>query len=986
MKLLRPVVALSALACPIASGCGILWGAAQEQVEEEVRQQAGPGVIPPEPPVVPSDPIKVNSVLPNRGEIGGGLFVEIVGENFADGAKVLFGDVEAQASDTAVITANRIQTYTPQAPVGVVTVKVIIPGVGAGELPGGFEYYEPVTLTSLAPIRGPTFGGTRVMLEGTGFVSGTEVRFGGTESLRATVIDSTRAEVTTPRLPHAVYDVTAFNPNGAATLTAAFLAFEPVRVVSVVPFVGSVDGGTAVSVLGTGFIEPNTLTFGAQTLAATADAAQVTLRAATLPAVPYAEGAVDVAVTNESGTGRLQNGFTFVDFGVLTHRLIGVSPAVGLIDGGNTVHISGVGFDDPTTTVYFSSTAASCTVLSDNMIDCIAPPHAEGEVNVRVTTSGMNETRVNAYTYIELRLDALVPDRGAVAGGTYAILYGNGYGGEFDLFIDDAPARDLTILDAHRVAFRTPPGRVGEADVRVLRDGIEMSAARLFTYFDPYDSDNWSSGGAVNGAINATVIDNDGPVEGAFVMLGTDATTAYQGFTNPEGQITLSGPDVIGPQTVTAAKATHVSFTWDDVNAQNLTLWIPTSPPMSMGPQTCGAHPPVVRGKVTRIKDEFNYGNDYVLLTTTYVNFSTPLPDPGPKSQLINQGDYELFARTGDMVVVALTGLGDNQGHLKLAAMGFYPFLFTELGSNTDCSTDSDCLSGEICYDFGTKMTCSGAGGCCVSNDNCNVYAGETCSVQAPDKACTRLYDHVDIVVDTGLKQQMQIELDDPPLLQDPFELYYFPDTASAFVWYDFGYMGLLPMPNLTVPDTATLFMPMPEVLPGPLAGTPFNLVAGVYLGYDGDLDPSTPPDLYPPQSEVYLHSLVDTTRPIFATPVLGTQREILPSLLGFVYDPMHFEFSVNRDVAPMANLHAFYFDTGLLPVQTWLVISAGGDRSFDLPVLPDIAADARSPSGQYYWQMMAMYSPGAAFNRLNPNVLFDWRSQAVYLSLFDIP
>ena len=37
-----------------------------------------------------------------------------------------------------------------------------------------------------------------------------------------------------------------------------------------------------------------------------------------------------------------------------------------------------------------------------------------------------------------------------------------------------------------------------------------------------------------------------------MVWLGLEADTEYVGFTNAAGQVTLSGPDIFGPQTVTA--------------------------------------------------------------------------------------------------------------------------------------------------------------------------------------------------------------------------------------------------------------------------------------------------------------------------------------------------------------------------------------------------------------------------------------------------
>ena len=43
-------------------------------------------------------------------------------------------------------------------------------------------------------------------------------------------------------------------------------------------------------------------------------------------------------------------------------------------------------------------------------------------------------------------------------------------------------------------------------------------------------------------------------------------------------------------------------------------------------------------------------------MTTTFTGLgeSSALPDPGGKNELINQGEYEMFARTGDLAIIAL--------------------------------------------------------------------------------------------------------------------------------------------------------------------------------------------------------------------------------------------------------------------------------------------------------------------------------------------
>jgi len=81
---------------------------------------------------------------------------------------------------------------------------------------------------------------------------------------------------------------------------------------SISPTSGSNNGGTAVTIIGTGFASGATVTFGG-TAATGVTAASATSITATTPA--RSTGAVDVVVTNPDGqSGRLANGFTYVSY------------------------------------------------------------------------------------------------------------------------------------------------------------------------------------------------------------------------------------------------------------------------------------------------------------------------------------------------------------------------------------------------------------------------------------------------------------------------------------------------------------------------------------------------------------------------------------------------------------------------------------------------------------------------------------------------
>ncbi|MBI3179231.1 MAG: IPT/TIG domain-containing protein, partial [Deltaproteobacteria bacterium] len=897
-------------------------------------------------------------VLPNRGETTGGLLVEIVGLGFAEGMTVYFGMTQANPAETVFLTESRMQTITPAGDPGVVDVAVVESETSFGVLTAGFEYYEKVTLISVTPQSGPTTGGTQVLVEGTGFVEGTRIQFGSTPAIDATLIDRTQAFVESPALARGRYAVTVANNNGRATLADAFRTFEPVRVTGVVPFAGPLAGGTPVVVHGQGLVDPSSVRFGAQTLPApVSNAGETELATVSVAALPSVEGAVDVTADNANGTHTLARGFVYYDDTNSTPRVISASPATGLIEGGTEIQIVGVGLDQGVT-VTVDGVPAQCTVHDGFSMTCITPPAAqEGDVPLLISGPGIDETLV--FRYIDLRLIAAVPNSGAVAGGTFVELYGNGFGPDTEVFFDNLPARDITVVSWTKVTLRTPAHAAGPVRVRVETQNVSLEEPSFFTYFDPLlTSSGWTGGGDINGSVNITVVDGStgDPVAGAYTLLGLSDTPAYAGYTNGAGQITFSGPDVLGAQTATAAKGNHINFSWVQVNARDLIMVLIPFTPISFGPPGPGAAPPVIKGEVTRVKDEYNFGDDWVVLTTTYQSFSIPLPDPGPNSVIINKGPYELWARTGDMVVLALAGFPNGPGGTYAThAMGFYPFMHTEAGSGDPCNSDGDCPSGETCHIWGQ-----------------NQITGERI------KACTQVYEGIDILVDTPLRQQMRVELDDPPILFPP-------DTTSAFIWYDFGYMGLHPMHNIELPATDVFFAQMPRQLPASVRGSAvFNIYAGVYCNYVPP--PPDPAQLTFPLSEIILWDNTDTTRTIEGSPMLGIPLGDYTGCyypyFGTVTAPMSFDFVPSKTVEPSIYFHVLYKSQCTTPA--WIAIAGGDNVTFDLPKLPAPVAGLDIQEGDLgCWLNQAQYTPGAQFNQLEISALSSWRSYSGAVQIF---
>jgi hypothetical protein len=244
----------------------------------------------------PAPTITANGVSPNTGSTSGGTSVIITGTGFTGVTTgVTFGGT---AASFTVNSLSQITATTPAHAAGTVDVAVTT-GVGTATATAAFTYIPPPTVTGVAPNKGPTAGGTSVVITGTGFTGATLAIF-GTRSASFTVNSATQITATSPAGNAGAVDVTVTAPGGTSVTSASdrFTYFPPPTVTSIAPNNGPVVGGTGVTITGTNFTGTTAVKFGGNTTTFTVSSA--TQIAANSPA--GTAGTVDVTVTTPGGT------------------------------------------------------------------------------------------------------------------------------------------------------------------------------------------------------------------------------------------------------------------------------------------------------------------------------------------------------------------------------------------------------------------------------------------------------------------------------------------------------------------------------------------------------------------------------------------------------------------------------------------------------------------------------------------------------------
>jgi hypothetical protein len=333
----------------------------------------------------------VTAVSPDNGSEAGGASLIISGSGFSGATAVKFGTIAASFS---VTSATEISATSP-AGTGTVDVSVTTPnGTSSVVSADQFTYNPAPAVTGLSPDSGPEAGATPEAISGSGFGGATAVYFGST-SVAFTVNSNSSISATSPAGTGTV-DVTVVTPNGTSATTAAdqYTYNAPPAVTGLTPSDGPEDGGTAVTIHGTGFSGATAVYFGSAPVAP--DSVSASSITATSPA---GTGTVDVTVVTPNGTSATTAADQYTYDAPPT--VDAVSPDTGLEAGGDSVTITGSGFAGATAVDFGGVATGDFQVISDSSITATTPA-GTGTVDVHVTAAGgtSSDSASDQYTYL----------------------------------------------------------------------------------------------------------------------------------------------------------------------------------------------------------------------------------------------------------------------------------------------------------------------------------------------------------------------------------------------------------------------------------------------------------------------------------------------------------------------------------------------------------------------------------------------------------
>jgi hypothetical protein len=432
-------------------------------------------------PTAPS----LSSVSPSTGWTVGGTDVTITGSGFVGVTDVDFGPANSAEAWT-VDSPTQISALAAASPAETVDITVTT-GEGTSATSGADHFTYTVApvptvtsvTTSAGPATGATTGGYTVTIDGTGFTDASEVDFGtgNPSGFWSVNLAGNSISATAPASAPGTVDVLVTTPGGtSATSSADQFTFEipsdiPV-VTGVSPAEGTTGGGTLVTISGSGFSSPATVSFG--TKAGTSPSISSTSITVTSPA--ETSGTVDVTVTTVHGTSltSLADEFTFAGSPVLP-TVTGVVPSTGSTAGSTPVTITGTNFLGVTAVDFGAGRAATGVhIQSNTQITATTPPGVAGTVDVTVTTPGGTSPTISAdhFMYVAPVVPSVVrvsPSSGPTSGGTTVAITGTNFTGASAVIFGAATA-SFTVNSSSQITAHSPAG-TGTVNVRVTGPG-----------------------------------------------------------------------------------------------------------------------------------------------------------------------------------------------------------------------------------------------------------------------------------------------------------------------------------------------------------------------------------------------------------------------------------------------------------------------------------------------------------------------------------
>ena len=490
-------------------------------------------------------------------EPGGSILPELV-EGYAPPVGTEFDVITSTAAISGTFTKVENNFEGDYSKTGIIAVRRERDGTATSLIaqPNPSTSGEAVTLTATITTEPGAIGNPEGTVE---FFDGGKAIGQGTVSTTGGV---TTAALTTSTLAVGTHKIVAtyngdsdFGASSSTPTDATVNSVAPV-VESITPHEGPKAGGTSVTIKGSGFVAPATVTIGSEATSVEVISSEE-IKAKT---VATAAGPQEVIVKDKNGTSTLGPTFTYVPAPTVTQ----VKPSSGPAAGATSVTITGTDLTGATKVSFGATAAASFQEEGPTEITATSPA-GTGTVHITVTTAGGTSATgaADEYSYIPApTVESITPSKGPQAGGTPVTIKGQGFKPTSTVTIG-AAASEVHFVSATELTAKTPAGS-GVQEVVVTDEGSSSTGGPKYTYVAaPTVTSVEPNEGSMSAGTPVTI--NGANLTGATKI--SFGATAASGFTE-EGptKITATSPGGTGTVhvTITTAGGTSAASSADE--------------------------------------------------------------------------------------------------------------------------------------------------------------------------------------------------------------------------------------------------------------------------------------------------------------------------------------------------------------------------------------------------------------------------------------